>query len=142
MSELFLIKFTTSQQCTPDDWEVVWKEKLFTGETTISQIKDWVKLNTSLHEMIEVRLSKPEISTIIEKPLIKKTPIEEWYKNPDVSRSRYMSGRIYNLLFKYPHEEDGIPFKFVEDINRVDFLKLRNAGLNAWSNLNSILKSK
>jgi len=66
---MFLVKFTVSEQCTPDDWEMTSKEKLFPEETTLSEINDWVlskggfihSKDNSQKRMIEVRLSEPEI---------------------------------------------------------------------------------
>jgi len=62
---MYLIKFETCQQVSPDDFRMEWKEKLFDENTTIKDIHDWMlksfrmgdKENTIFPEM---RLTRPE----------------------------------------------------------------------------------
>ena len=63
----FLIKFRTCEQVGPNDWNMVSREILFTEETRLSEVNDWVLKNTGYYtdksgykRMTEVFLSEPE----------------------------------------------------------------------------------
>ena len=63
-----------------------------------------------------------------------KTPISELKKCEDIKIPK----RILDILFgKYSSGTQ--PFKYIEDINEYDFLKIRNAGSMAWEEMNKIL---
>jgi hypothetical protein len=64
----FLIKFRICEQVGPDDWSMASREILFTEETRLSEVNDWVLKNSGYctdksgyKRMIEVFLSEPEL---------------------------------------------------------------------------------
>tara|TARA_R110000868_G_scaffold391214_1_gene661150 strand:+ start:329 stop:631 length:303 start_codon:yes stop_codon:yes gene_type:complete len=58
-----------------------------------------------------------------------RTPIELWFSGLEVE----VSARLRNaLLNNYFQNENGKPFEFLEDINRRDFMKLKNTGEKTW----------
>ena len=57
-----------------------------------------------------------------------KTEIESWINSLEYEPSK----RLYNVLHKPRYREDEKPFKYVEDINRANFMGLANAGKKTW----------
>jgi len=62
-----LVKFRVCEQVSPDDYEMVMKEKLFDPETKLDVVRDWVlnqkgylKTDSGYKRMMEVILSEPE----------------------------------------------------------------------------------
>ena len=60
-----------------------------------------------------------------------KTLIIDWYN----ALEKKTSGRLYHLIIHNPWflDQNGTPFKYVEDVNKREFMKLRNAGIKSWN---------
>ena len=58
----FLLKFQRTKQVGPDDWDYVWTEKLFSEETTLKEIKFWMKEKLSIKDHIDFRIEKLELT--------------------------------------------------------------------------------
>jgi len=62
----FLVKFTVCEQVTPDKWEMTPKERLFTEDHKLSDIKAWIVENGGYitenfyKRILEVKLSEPQ----------------------------------------------------------------------------------
>jgi len=63
----FLVKFRTCEQVSPDDWEMISKEKIFEEDTKLATIRDWVLSKNGFttrpggyKKMSEIFLSEPE----------------------------------------------------------------------------------
>lgn len=61
--------------------------------------------------------------------LSNKTEIESWINSLEYEPSV----RLSNVLLNPQRGEDEKPFKYVEDVNKKEFLRLRNAGKKTWS---------
>ncbi len=58
-----------------------------------------------------------------------KTEISQWF----ASLPEKPSGRLCKLLLDYRWADDGKPFKYVEDVNKFEFMGLRDAGKRSWA---------
>jgi len=64
-----LVKFKTCEQCSPDDWEMTSKEKLFGDDSKLSDIREWImnsggyKIRSGVKSIVEVQLSEPETTS-------------------------------------------------------------------------------
>ncbi len=61
--------------------------------------------------------------------LSNKTKIESWINSLEYK----LSVRLSNVLLKSQWGEDEKPFKYIEDVNKKEFMRLRNAGKKTWS---------
>lgn len=62
----------------------------------------------------------------------KLTPVREWVKlQPDISE-RLIQILLVTRFFNRPCPDEDLPFRFIEQINRKHFLRIRNAGLKSW----------
>jgi hypothetical protein len=63
MENRFLIKYTMPVQCSPNDWEIVSRERLFHPSTTLAEVKEWVRQmerGKDGFRLFEIKLSEPE----------------------------------------------------------------------------------
>lgn len=66
----------------------------------------------------------------------KKTEIHDWIKEHNTS----VNSKLYNILLNKYGFEDGVPpFKYVEDITKKEFLRLRGAGMKSLLELESLI---
>lgn len=62
----FLVKFRICEQTSPDDYEMVSKERMFNEDTKLSEVNEWVLskggkiTDRNYKRMIEVFISEPE----------------------------------------------------------------------------------
>jgi hypothetical protein len=63
----FLVKFRIWVQVGPDDWQMCTKEKLFSEDTKLSEVKEWASANSGYEKMVngykrmtEIFLSEPQ----------------------------------------------------------------------------------
>ncbi len=66
-----------------------------------------------------------------------KTEISQWL----ASLSKKPSGKLCSLLLAYHWADGGKPFKYVEDVNEFEFMRLRNAGKKTWAEFCELLGS-
>lgn len=59
---------------------------------------------------------------------VEKTPIEVWLS----SLKNKPSTRLIKALLENKHYDDGKPFKYLEDISKNEFRRLRNVGDGTW----------
>ena len=80
-------------------------------------------------ELIDLYHQQLNLSDVRHSPLSDKTEIGSWF----AGLSKKPSGRLCNLLLNYGWAENGKPLEYVEDVNKFEFMRLRNAGKLAWS---------
>lgn len=80
-------------------------------------------------ELIDQYHHQLNLSNVRHNPLSDKTEIGSWF----AGLSKKPSGRLCKLLLNYRWVKDGKPFKYVEDVNKFEFMRLRNAGELTWS---------
>lgn len=65
-----------------------------------------------------------------------KTPIEVWISNLPTRPSE----RLRKALLEQNSYSDGKPFKYVEDITRKEFRRIRHVGKTTWKELEELMK--
>jgi len=58
-----------------------------------------------------------------------KVEIFEWFAR----KGSEASVRLRNALIPYNYGIDELPFKYIEDVNKREFMKLRNTGKKSWA---------
>jgi hypothetical protein len=68
-----------------------------------------------------------------------KTEIKDWINSLD----RQPSTKLSNILLdEFRFSEGNLPFKYVEDITKQKFLKLRQAGKQSWEEFSELRKKQ
>lgn len=70
---MFLVKYKSTKQITPNDFEIFTQEHLFSSETTLAQIKQWKldsdrRSNTLMSEVTVSEILPPAASNISTEP--------------------------------------------------------------------------
>lgn len=62
MNKQFLAKFKITRQVGPEDWVYIYTEKLFSEETSLKELKLWMKEELSIKDHIDFRIESLELS--------------------------------------------------------------------------------
>jgi hypothetical protein len=80
-------------------------------------------------ELVDQYHQQLKASDTIDIPISNKTEIESWINSLEYEPSV----RLCNALLDCQRYADEKPFKYVEDVNKKEFMRLKNVGIKTWS---------
>lgn len=89
---------------------------------TRKQYLDALEIIDCYHRKLDIINAKQEND-------FNKTKIIDWCEK----NKSELGGRVFNLLTDNYDYDNGKPFEYLEDVNRREFLRLRNSGEKSWN---------